>query len=91
MKLKDRWALIGAAVPRAALAGDAAVRLGAGAFAVAAAAMIPLAGLLGDATEELAAHAGPSLGGLLNATFGNAAELIIAIVDAESQVFFMTW
>ena len=46
-------------------------------FALAAAALIPLAGLLGDATEDLAAHAGPRAGGLLNATFGNAAELIV--------------
>jgi Ca2+:H+ antiporter len=48
-------------------------------FALAAAAMIPLAGLLGDATEDLAIHAGPRVGGLLNATFGNAAELIVGI------------
>ena len=43
-------------------------------------ALIPLAGLLGDATEELAIHTGPKVGGLLNATLGNAAELIITIV-----------
>lgn len=43
-------------------------------------ALIPLAGLLGEATEELAIHTGPKLGGLLNATLGNAAELIITIV-----------
>jgi Ca2+:H+ antiporter len=42
-------------------------------------AMIPMAGLLGRATEELSAHTGPRVGGLLNATLGNAAELIIAI------------
>lgn len=42
--------------------------------------MIPLAGLLGEATEELAAAMGPKLGGFLNATLGNAAELIITIV-----------
>lgn len=45
-----------------------------------AAGMIPLAGLLGEATEELAIHTGPRIGGLLNATLGNAAELIITIV-----------
>jgi Ca2+:H+ antiporter len=39
-----------------------------------------LAGLLGEATEELAIHTGPKVGGLLNATLGNAAELIITIV-----------
>lgn len=43
-------------------------------------ALIPLAGLLGEATEELAIHTGPQIGGLLNATLGNAAELIITIV-----------
>jgi Ca2+:H+ antiporter len=48
-------------------------------FALAAAAMVPLAGLLGDATEQLAIHAGPRIGGLLNATFGNAAELIVGL------------
>ena len=42
--------------------------------------MIPLAGLLGAATEEIAATTGPKLGGFLNATLGNAAELIITIV-----------
>ena len=42
--------------------------------------LIPLAGLLGEATEELAIHTGPKVGGLLNATLGNAAELIITIV-----------
>lgn len=49
-------------------------------FALAALALIPLAGLLGRATEELAAHTGPRLGGLLNATLSNAAELISTIV-----------
>jgi Ca2+:H+ antiporter len=43
-------------------------------------AIIPLAGLLGKATEHIAERAGEGIGGLLNATFGNAAELIIAIV-----------
>jgi Ca2+:H+ antiporter len=43
-------------------------------------AMIPLAGLMGEATEALAVHTGPRLGGLLNATLGNAAELIITIM-----------
>jgi Ca2+:H+ antiporter len=42
-------------------------------------AIIPLAGLMGRATENLAEHLGPAAGGLLNATFGNAAELIIAL------------
>jgi Ca2+:H+ antiporter len=45
----------------------------------AALAIVPLAGLLGQSTEVLAAYSGPRLGGLLNATLGNAAELIITI------------
>src|SRR5438094_420082 len=49
-------------------------------FVSSAAAIIPLAGILGEATEELAAHVGPAAGGLLNATFGNAGELIIALL-----------
>lgn len=49
-------------------------------FLAAAAALVPLAGLLGDATEELAAHVGERWGGFLNATFGNLGELIIALV-----------
>lgn len=48
-------------------------------FILAALGVIPLADLMGEATEELAAHTGPRLGGLLNATLGNAAELIITI------------
>jgi Ca2+:H+ antiporter len=58
-------------------------------FLTAAGAILPLAGLIGRATEELAIHAGPRLGGLLNATFGNVAELIIAIfliLDDEVEV-----
>lgn len=43
-------------------------------------AIIPLAGMMGKATEQIANRAGEGIGGLLNATFGNAAELIIAIV-----------
>ncbi|MDQ4145790.1 MAG: calcium/proton exchanger [Actinomycetota bacterium] len=47
-------------------------------FATAALAVLPLALLMGHATEELALRSGPQLGGFLNATFGNLAELIIA-------------
>jgi Ca2+:H+ antiporter len=43
-------------------------------------AMVPLAGLIGESTEALAHHTGPRVGGLLNATLGNAAELIISVV-----------
>jgi len=49
-------------------------------FITAAASLVPLAGIIGLGTEQLAARSGPALGGFLNATFGNAAELIIAIV-----------
>ena len=49
-------------------------------FILACLAVIPLAGWMGKATEHLATRTGAGLGGLLNATFGNAAELIIAIV-----------
>src|SRR5204862_3566091 len=41
---------------------------------------VPLAHLMGESTEHLAERAGPTWGGLLNATFGNAAELIIGII-----------
>ncbi|MER3422799.1 MAG: calcium/proton exchanger [Nitrospiraceae bacterium] len=49
-------------------------------FMASALAIIPLAGLMGQSTEQLARHVGAGLGGLLNATFGNAAELIIALM-----------
>ena len=49
-------------------------------FFVACLGVLPLAGYMGEATEHLAHRTGPTIGGLLNATFGNAAELIIAIV-----------
>jgi Ca2+:H+ antiporter len=47
-------------------------------FSAAAIGVIPTAALMGTATEELAARSGPGIGGLLNVTFGNAPELIIA-------------
>ena len=49
-------------------------------FITAGLAILPLAAWMGTATEEIAVVVGPSLGGLLNATFGNATELIIALV-----------
>jgi Ca2+:H+ antiporter len=48
-------------------------------FAASALGIIPTAALMGRATEELAARSGPGIGGLLNVTFGNAPELIIAL------------
>jgi Ca2+:H+ antiporter len=49
--------------------------------------IIPLAGLMGEATESLAERSGPGIGGLLNATFGNAAELIIAIMALRNGLY----
>lgn len=49
-------------------------------FALAAVTIIPLASIMGRATESIAVHSGPRIGGLLNATFGNAVELIIAFL-----------
>ncbi|MBF6599182.1 MAG: calcium/proton exchanger [Dehalococcoidia bacterium] len=49
-------------------------------FIAAAAALVPLSALIGKGTEDVAAHAGQRIGGLLNVTMGNAAELIITIV-----------
>ena len=52
-------------------------------FFTSAAGVIPTAALMGRATEELAARSGPGIGGLLNVTFGNAPELIIALFALE--------
>jgi Ca2+:H+ antiporter len=49
-------------------------------FVLAALSLVPLAWLIGEATEHAAEHTGPGIGGFLNATFGNAPELIIALV-----------
>jgi Ca2+:H+ antiporter len=56
-------------------------------FALAAAALIPLAWLIGEATEQAAHHTGPGIGGFLNATFGNAPELIIALFAVNEAKF----
>ncbi len=56
-------------------------------FALAAAALIPLAWLIGEATEHAAHHTGPGIGGFLNATFGNAPELIIALFAVNDGLF----
>ncbi len=53
-------------------------------FLVAAASLIPLSGILGESTESLAGHLGESWGGLLNATFGNAVELILVLVACRA-------
>ena len=49
-------------------------------FILSALALVPLAWLIGDATEHAAHHTGPGIGGFLNATFGNAPELIISLL-----------
>ena len=49
-------------------------------FILSTIAVVPMAGLIGQATESLAIYTGPKIGGLLNATLGNAAELIITLV-----------
>src|SRR5271166_1453533 len=56
-------------------------------FATSSLAILPLAGWMGTATEQLAARAGEGVGGLLNATFGNAAELIIALVALHAGLY----
>jgi len=58
-------------------------------FGVAGLAILPLAGMIGTATEELAARSGPQVGGLLNATFGNVTEMIISfflILEGQIEV-----
>lgn len=56
-------------------------------FVFSALAIVPLAGLMGEATESLASRFGAGVGGLLNATFGNAAELIIALVAMQNGLY----
>ncbi len=56
-------------------------------FAASSLAIVPLAGLMGRATEQLAERVGQGIGGLLNATFGNAAELIIAIMALRAGLY----
>ncbi len=56
-------------------------------FVTSCLAIIPLAGLMGKATEHLAERVGEGIGGLLNATFGNAAELIIAIMALRAGLY----
>ena len=51
---------------------------------MAALAIIPIAAQIVQATEQIASHTGDAVGGLLNATFGNAPELIIALVALKA-------
>jgi Ca2+:H+ antiporter len=56
-------------------------------FVASALAIVPLAGAIGEATEATADHTGPEIGGFLNATFGNAPELIIALFAVRAHLF----
>ncbi len=58
-------------------------------FLVAALAIVPLAALIVHSTEQVAEHTGPAVGGLLNATFGNLPELIIAVVALRAGLLEM--
>jgi Ca2+:H+ antiporter len=55
-------------------------------FVLAAVALIPLAWLIGESTEHAAEHTGPGIGGFLNASFGNAPELIIALFAVSDDL-----
>ena len=71
------------AVP-AALIADAVHAGPIAVFVLSGLSLVPLAKFLSDATEELAMRAGPAVGGLLNATFGNATELLVGIFALSS-------
>lgn len=80
------WASLGLApitmiVDFAAHAGDVPL------FILAAVSLVPLAWLIGEATENAAQHTGPGVGGFLNATFGNAPELIIALFAVNNGLY----
>jgi Ca2+:H+ antiporter len=55
-------------------------------FVLAALSLVPLAWLIGEATEHAGEHTGPRIGGLLNASFGNAPEVIIAIIAVADNL-----
>src|SRR5487761_1584110 len=58
-------------------------------FITSALAIVPLAGLIGRSTEQIANRVGPRLGGLLNATFGNITELIVCVLLIRADNFFI--
>lgn len=79
--LKRNWVLVMLGFAPLALVLEHVLHVtGIAVFVTSAAAIVPLAALMGRATEQLAERLGEGVGGLLNATFGNAAELIIAIM-----------
>ncbi len=55
-------------------------------FLLSAVALVPLAWLIGEATEHAGEHTGPRIGGLLNASFGNAPEVIIALIAVDDNL-----
>ena len=71
----------------AAIAADLAHAPDTVIFACSALGVVPTAALMGRATEELAERSGPGIGGLLNVTFGNAPELIIALVALNAGLY----
>jgi Ca2+:H+ antiporter len=73
------WPYLLAPLIPVAVALDVAGAPASAVFATSALGIVPTAALMGRATEELAARSGPGIGGLLNVTFGNAPELIIAL------------
>ena len=80
------WASLGLApitmiVDLAAHVGDVTL------FVLAAISLVPLAWLIGEATEHAAQHTGPGIGGFLNATFGNAPELIISLFAVSDGLY----
>jgi Ca2+:H+ antiporter len=76
---KILWASL--ALAPITVAADFLLDLGdVGLFVLASLALVPLAWLIGEATEHAAHHTGPGIGGFLNATFGNAPELIISLL-----------
>jgi Ca2+:H+ antiporter len=82
LKPSLNWLLV--CVPVAVVLNYAKPEWGTATFVFCCLSVIPLAGWMGKATEHLAERTGEAVGGLLNATFGNAAELIIAIVALRS-------
>jgi Ca2+:H+ antiporter len=68
------------AVDKFTEAGDVAL------FLLAALALVPLAWLIGESTEHAAEHTGPGIGGFLNASFGNAPELIVALIAVGANL-----
>ena len=56
-------------------------------FLLSCASIIPLAGLLGEGTEEISFYSSPKIGGFINGTFGNATELIISFFALKEGLF----